>query len=60
MTEAEQVYRDQEESYVQQGEKQLKKGVEAKYTRYSVSHQENSAHLMNFWSLNSIDLIEWN
>lgn len=48
MTEAQQVYRDQEESYVQPGEKQLKQGVKAKYTRYSVSHQENSAHLMDF------------
>lgn len=60
MTEAEQVYHDQEESHGQPGEKQLKQGVKAKYTRYSVPHQENSAYLMDFWSLKSIDLIEWN
>lgn len=41
MTEAEQVCRDQEESHGKPGEKQLK-GVKAKYTRYSVSHQKNS------------------
>lgn len=43
MTEAEQVYRDQEESHVKPGEKQQQQRIKAKYTRYSVSHQEYSA-----------------